>query len=398
MAAIRDEVLDWHHRWVPPAWHGRTLADVAATRPHLFEADGPMAVLDRAALEHNLTAMADWCAHTGVSLAPHAKTTMAPQLVTAQIAHGAWGVTVASLAQARVLRAFGMSPIVIANEVVDRAGLAWMVAEQRRDPTFRMLCWVDSLAGVALLDDAVAGGRLDVLVEIGHPGWRTGCRTLQSVVDVAAAVQASRRLRLTGISGYEGIAATVEDADGLLASMASAARRLSGMGFFDDVDEVILSAGGSVYFDRVAAVLVGALDRPTRVVVRSGSYVTHDSGFYAGMTPSARGAPGVPRFQAAVRVWARVISRPEPGLLLLAAGRRDVPYDQGLPVPVDRSGWRLTELNDQHAYLAIPADDDAGVGDWVALGISHPCTLFDRWTLLPVVSGDTVVDLVRTFF
>jgi D-serine deaminase-like pyridoxal phosphate-dependent protein len=38
------------------------------------------------------------------------------------------------------------------------------------------------------------------------------------------------------------------------------------------------------------------------------------------------------------------------------------------------------------------------VGDWVDCGPSHPCTVFDKWQLLPVVDGDTVVDLVRTWF
>jgi D-serine deaminase-like pyridoxal phosphate-dependent protein len=58
----------------------------------------------------------------------------------------------------------------------------------------------------------------------------------------------------------------------------------------------------------------------------------------------------------------------------------------------------VTELNDQHAYLSDPAGE-VRVGDWVACGISHPCTMFERWRALPVVdAGHRVIDLVHTFF
>ena len=58
-------------------------------------------------------------------------------------------------------------------------------------------------------------------------------------------------------------------------------------------------------------------------------------------------------------------------------------------------------LNDQHAYLRVgPADRSrVDVGTWLEFGISHPCTVFDKWQLIPVIDGDgRVVDLIRTFF
>ena len=402
---LRTEVLDWRHRWVPPEWYGRTIGEVLAGQPVLADLDGPVATIDRAALRYNMSEMAAWCARTGVTIAPHGKTTMAPQLIAEQVGHGAWAVTVASLAQARVLRTFGVNPIIVANEVVDPAGLAWVVAEQRRDPAFRLLCWVDSAAGVALLDDALrdAPRQVEVLVEMGFPGGRAGCRTVPEAVAVAAAAAAAPRLRLAGVAGYEGVVPSppgqdgVAEVDAFLLGMGEAARRIAPL--MDRVDEVILSAGGSSYFDRVAALLgPDTLDCPVRTVVRSGCYLTHDSEHYVELTPSARGVADAPRFTDALRVWARVLSRPEPELAMLAAGRRDLPYDQGLPRAVRRPGWRVTALNDQHAYLAVGAGDELRVGDRVELGISHPCTLFDRWSLLPVVEDGAIVDLVRTFF
>ena len=101
-----------------------------------------------------------------------------------------------------------------------------------------------------------------------------------------------------------------------------------------------------------------------------------------------------------------MLSTPEPGLAIIGAGRRDVPFDAGLPVPVRaRStagalrplpGASVERINDQHAYLRDAAVE---VGELVQLGISHPCTAFDKWRVIPVVDDeDRVVDLLRTYF
>jgi len=108
-----------------------------------------------------------------------------------------------------------------------------------------------------------------------------------------------------------------------------------------------------------------------------------------------------------------VQSRPEPGLAILAAGKRDLSFDVTLPfaVWVCRIGgetvtaapadWRVTGLNDQHAYLRAPEGNriDLQVGDRVGLGISHPCTTFDKWRWMPIVDDAyTVHDAVVTCF
>ena len=95
------------------------------------------------------------------------------------------------------------------------------------------------------------------------------------------------------------------------------------------------------------------------------------------------------------------MSRPEPDLALLTMGRRDVSFDQGMPMPYGLPSSEVTALNDQHAYLRLaPADQaDVTVGRWLRFGISHPCTVFDKWPLIPLLDSDNrVVDLIRTFF
>jgi D-serine deaminase-like pyridoxal phosphate-dependent protein len=128
-----------------------------------------------------------------------------------------------------------------------------------------------------------------------------------------------------------------------------------------------------------------------RVVLRAGCYVTHDDGIYAESSPLAG-------LRAALELRARVLSCPEPGLAIAGFGKRDAPYDLGLPIVRRPGGVTVEALNDQHAYLRDPGGALA-VGDTVVCGISHPCTAFDKWPLIGVVDDDdVVVGSIRTYF
>ncbi|MEU0511353.1 MULTISPECIES: amino acid deaminase [Amycolatopsis] len=421
LAAIAGERLDWRFKSLPADLWGLTLAEAAARRPGLFTGGfvGPVVVLEADALEHNLRTMAEWCTKVGVRLAPHGKTTMAPQLFARQAEHGAWGITAANASQLRIYRAFGVSRVLLANQLVDPAALRWLGAELDAHPEFEFSCWVDSVASVELMTEALRGtGRqVDVLVELGGDGGRTGARDLDTALAAAEAAHASPALRLAGTGGYEGALAhdpgpesrrTVDTYLGRLRELTAAIGR---RGLFAGLDQVIVTAGGSAYFDQVAAALTGDWDGlPVVPVLRSGAYLTHDDGFYRGISPLGEQPriAGTPQFRSALRAWAQVTSRPTGDLALLTLGKRDASFDEGLPEPqwhrrpgeppAKLTGHTVTALNDQHAFVALPPDSPLRIGDWVGLGLSHPCTVFDKWPLLPVVDGDTVVDFVRTYF
>jgi D-serine deaminase-like pyridoxal phosphate-dependent protein len=403
--ALSEQPLDWSFTGVPPSWWGQTPAQIVAQAPELFESGlaGPVCVLRNDALTHNVETMAGWCHERGVELAPHGKTHMSPQLAVRQLAAGASAITVATVAQAAVYRAFGVRHLILANELVEAAGLRWVSSELDRDPDMRFTCWVDSMRGVELMTAALAGAqrRVDVCVEVGMPGGRSGCRSPGDVDDVARAVVASPRLRLVGVAGYEA-ALTQELTDDAmtavatyLASLRSSVIRLAAL---FETDHVVVSAGGSTFFDAVADALTGwPAGLAARTVLRSGCYLTHDDGLYARTSPLTRsGGAGL---WPALAVYSPVVSRPEPDLAILTMGRRDVSFDQGMPVPLDLVASVVTKLNDQHAFLRLGSGDRAEVGTWLRFGISHPCTTFDKWRLIPVLDGqDRVVELIRTFF
>jgi D-serine dehydratase len=382
---------------------GSTPASVAAARPRLHEAGFayPLLTLRESALEHNAQAMAAYCHAAGVDLAPHGKTGMSPELAARQLRHGAWAITVATIGQLSTYRGFGFPRLLLANELVDKAGIAWLFAEMAADPDFEPYCYADNLQATEFLIRTASAASpprpLPILVEIGHDGGgRTGCRTDAEAMEVAKAVAGSGVLRLAGVAAFEGSIHGEDAADRVTAFC----RRLRGLAesmrdLADDPDNFIVSAGGSTWFDIVTRELTGG---DLRVVLRSGAYLFHDHGLYAAGSPGGRSIPGAPALRPAIELWAQVVSRPEPGLAVLGFGRRDVGFDAGLPVPLNTVG-EVTALYDQHAFLRVGADSPLAPGDLVCLGISHPCTTLDKWRVIPVVADDgTVTDVVHAFF
>lgn len=423
VARLAAERLDHRFRGLPPDAEGRTVGELVAERRSLFSGGftTPVLTLSAEALEHNLRQLAEYAARHDLAFAPHGKTSMAPQVLRRQVEWGAWGVTAAVPSQARVYRAFGFRRIFLANEVVDAAALRWLAGELDADPDLRVLTYVDSVRGVRLMDAALraAGARrpLEVVVELGAVGGRTGVRTEREAVGVAEAVAAVPTLRLVGVAGYEGEVPEVdaERARRWLRRLTALAVELDAAGHFAGLPEIVVSAGGSAWFDLVAEVLgdpreLPELSAPVLKLLRSGAYVSHDHGHYQNLTPFRR-RPEEGSLQPAFLLWAQVVSRPEPGWAFVNAGKRDAAHDLELPRVLalrdaedgtvrTAHGLRVTKLADQHAFVAVEEGaTEPEVGDWLGLGMSHPCTIFDKWPLIPVTSADgTVVDLVRTFF
>jgi D-serine deaminase-like pyridoxal phosphate-dependent protein len=417
---LAGERIDHRFKALPPDAEGLTVGELAAERRNLFTGGftTPVLALSAKAVEHNLALMERYATAHRLAFAPHGKTSMAPQLFERQLARGAWGITAAVPAHVRVYRAFGIQRIFLANELVDAAALRWLAGQLAADPGFRFVCYVDSVRGAELMDAALreagAARPVDVVIELGAgEGARTGARTNAECAAVADAVAAASSLRLVGVAGYEG---EVPQADGervraWMRRLVALTAEFDKAGRFAAVDEIVLSAGGSAWFDAVADVFVEVpeLSRPVLKLLRSGAYVSHDDGHYRHLTPFNR-VPDEGALQPAFRLWAQVLSRPEPGQAFLNAGKRDAAYDLDLPEPqVVRSardgslrpatGLTVTALSDQHAWLRLADGTDLEVGDWVGLGLSHPCTSFDKWQLIPLTEPDgTVTDFIRTFF
>ncbi|MGC5346308.1 alanine racemase [Streptomyces sp. DT171] len=420
---LADERVDHRFKALPPDAEGLTVGALAAERRSLFTGGftTPVLALSAESIEHNLALLETYTRSHGLTFAPHGKTSMAPQLFARQLEHGAWGITAAVPHQVRVYRAYGIRRIFLANELVDPAALHWLARELDADPDFHFLCYVDSVDGVALMDVALraagASRPVDVVVELGAgEGARTGARTEADCAAVADAVAATGTLRLVGVAGYEGEVpdATADRVRAWLRRLVALAADFDAAGRFDALppeETIVISAGGSAWFDAVAEVFpeIPDLSHPVLKLLRSGAYISHDDGHYRHLTPFNR-VPEEGALQPSFRLWAQVVSRPSSEQAFVNAGKRDAAYDLDLPVAqVVRSGRDGTErpatgitvtgLSDQHGWLSTTAEAELEVGDWVGMGLSHPCTSFDKWQLIPLVRADgTVTDYIRTFF
>lgn len=434
-----------------------TAASIARQKWSLLHEDLPLpaAVLRRTALQHNLRWMQAYARARGALLAPHGKTTLAPQLFDLQLRLGAWGITVATAQQLRVCRRFGIQKVFMANQLTGRSDIEYVRDELAHDAGFEFFCLVDTVAGVERLVRHIGphpARALDVLIEVGLPGGRGGCRHLEDAMAVAHAVTGAGNLRLRGVECFEGIAVSDDaDADGRLVGrffdlFAKVYRSCRAAGCFDPREPVILSAGGSIYFDVVVRELRKLARGDARILLRSGCYLAHDSGFYqrqAGRFDQRSAALGESPMdlRPALEIWGQVQSTPEPGLAIVNVGKRDVSHDidpprvhahfrpgtHPAPLPAAEA-WTVRALHDQHICLArmphplpvadadashqrgrattaatggpgIAAEPELAVGDLVGFGISHPCTTFDKWRLIWMVDDDyRVLDAIRTFF
>lgn len=428
LSEILDERLDPRFKGFPPERRPFRVGDAAAQALQLFGGDLPMpvAVIHESALRHNADGFMRFVAQTGVSLAPHGKTTNAPQLFADQLRDGAWGITVANVHQARLAVQAGARRVLMANQLATEAEAMRYGSLARAHPDVRFITLTDSSRQLALLGAGLRRADaplVDVLVELGAPGGRTGCRSVDAARALAREVRESPGVRLAGVEAFEGLAVVDDDVrdgeriGGWMRDLVSLAAHCDGQGLFE-VDEVLLSAGGSAAYDLVVGGLKSArLSRPARVVLRSGCYLAHDHGAYRRHVAAIAGRAVIPSLigfvpRGALEVWAAVQSRPEPDRVIVTLGRRDVGTDSdpALPCRWFRPGrdaqpasapthWALFGHNDQHGYLRVDPSDTVEVGDWIGFGISHPCTTFDKWQLIWAVDdAGRVTRALRTYF
>ena len=396
---------------MPIAAQGKSIRDFLATKPNLFTAgfQFPIMVLRDSALDHNIKRMADYCKSLGFELAPHVKTPMSPQIAKRQIDAGAWGLTVANFNQASIMLNSGFTRLIIGNEVMEPTSIA-EISRINGSGSGDIIFYIDSIAGLEIAQKAIentANAKLNVFMEIGAVGGRAGIRDLELLKTILAKIAEDKRIFVRGVSGFEGAVPGgdragegIEKLRVFLRHIVAAARITAP---YIREDKIIISAGGSSFFDYVAEEFA-KYEGDAHRILRSGGYVSHDHVHYEDLYPFM-GAPDAQRFYPALELWARVLSIPELDLAILNFGKRDAGNDLDEPLPISKFTGKarpfvakIEKLNDQHAFMKI-TPGSVEVGDIVGCGISHPCTNFDKWRLLPLVNDDyDVIDLVHTFF
>ncbi|RZA07867.1 MAG: amino acid deaminase, partial [Moraxellaceae bacterium] len=235
--------------------------------------------------------------------------------------------------------------------------------------------------------------------------------------DLLAAIKRwPESLLLAGIEVYEGVLKEEVAIRAFLRQAAQKMRFLAENSLLGVVTP-ILTGAGSAWFDLVAEEWTDLdIGRPLDIILRPGCYLTHDVGIYKSSETRIHTSNKIAQqmqltLLPALQLWAYVQSLPEPGVAIIALGKRDAAFDAGLPIPVMRytpgakspisvpREWQLTKMMDQHAFLSIGADANLAVGDMLAFDISHPCLTFDKWRQLLIVDASfNVTEIVETFF
>ena len=399
-------VIEFKYKGFPIDSYGKTLEQFLATKPNLFTSNFqfPIMVLKESALNNNIAQMMSFCNSVKAELAPHVKTTMSPQLAKMQIAAGASALTVANFWQASIFLKFGFKNLIIANEVLDPMAIA-AIAKINKLKQAEIIFYVDSIAGLETIQKHTPiEDEQNLFIEIGTENGRGGVRDLAQVEQIAQQIRADSRLKLRGVTGFEGAvpdAARGRRGEKKISKFCQKIVAAAELAYPYKSDQpFVISAGGSAYFDIVAREL-NKFEKPRRLLLRSGGYITHDHKYYEEIYPFASTDRS---FQPAIEVWAQVISKPEKGFGVLNLGKRDIGNDLHNPIPIKSYDGQvksfsavIEKLNDQHGYLRTSADFQ--LAQLIGLGISHPCTTFDKWRLVPLVNDNyDVVDCLQTFF
>lgn len=354
----------------------------------------PAMVLHQQVLEHNIAWMQRFADHHHARLAPHGKTTMMPALFARQIEAGAWGITLATATQCAAAFEHGVRRLIMANQLVGQANMT--LVSEMIEGGLDYYCTVDHADNVRMLNDFFAGRdqRLQVLIELGVPGGRCGVRDDEELAALVEAIRQAPALALAGIEGYEGMIggdSALEEVRAYGQRLVATVRHLHDSGVLA-TPAPIVTASGSKWFDLIAEAFDQAeLREHYTPVLRPGCYVAHDHRLYReAMEAVSERRPDLEGALApALEVFAQVQSLPEPGLAIVAMGKRDISCDPDLPMALrlyrdgayvrDVTDWQVVHIMDQHTFLRVPEDADIGIEDIIAFGASHPCLTFDKW-------------------
>jgi D-serine dehydratase len=399
-------VIEDKFKGFPIDSYGKTLEQFLATNPNLFTANFqfPIMVLKESAVKNNIAQMMSFCNSVDAQLAPHVKTTMSPQLAQMQVAAGATALTVANFWQGRIFLKHGFKNLIIANEVLDPTAIA-EIAKINKQKQAEIIFYVDSILALEIIQKHTPlEGEQNLFIEIGTENGRGGVRELSLVEQLAQRIRADKRLNLIGVTGFEGAvpdAARGRRGEKKISKFCQKIVAAAELAYpYKSDQQFVISAGGSAYFDIVAREL-NKFEKPRRLLLRSGGYITHDHKYYEEIYPFASTDRS---FQPAIEVWAQVISKPEKGFGVLNLGKRDIGNDLHNPIPIKSYDGQvksfsavIEKLNDQHGYLR--GKQEFSLAQLIGLGISHPCTTFDKWGLIPLVNDDyDLIDCLQTFF
>lgn len=351
----------------------------------------PALIVERHALEANLTSMNRLCQDAGLDLRPHGKTHKCVALARAQLASGAVGVCAATVREAIVFAEASLGGVLLTTPIVQEAHLLALTSLIRKGCDVTVV--VDSMACIdrweRVLDPATRC-RLSVMIDIDIGMGRTGAASTDVAVSLARRIEEHPAFTYRGLQAYSGSVQHIARFADRRAVYGEQLRRLRGT--VEALDQAgftppIVSGGGTgtIFVDREAQLFTET---------QAGSYCFMDVDYDV----IELGPDDEKPFELSLYLRSSVVSTNQPGFVTINAGIKSLSTDESLPRI--RSGhWpgaRYKFLGDEFGMLVV--DDDASrpeVGDLVDLEVSHCDPTVNLHDFLHLVDGDMLVDVWR---
>jgi len=335
----------------------------------------PCAVVDLNVVERNLARMAAIAASAGLRLRPHAKTHKSPWLAARQIAHGATGLTVATLREAEVYADAGIDDLLLAHPPVGATKL--MRLGRLADRIRQLAVSLDDVGVAQTLPQSI-----EVLWEVDtgqhRLGTQAGLPTVDAVRRLVAAIGLARFRGLITHAGHsykaKNSAERREIARAEMRGVVETAELLRQEGI--PVREVSV---GSTPTAKYAGLMAGVTE------MRPGTYAFGDAN---------QVTLGSQRLEdCAFGVVATVVSVPAADRAVLDAGSKALSADlsvaglKGYGLVVDAPHLTVGRLSEEHAVVT-GTPTGLHIGDRVVVIPAHACTTVNLHPALLVVEGD----------
>ncbi|WP_243653241.1 alanine racemase [Pseudonocardia endophytica] len=341
--------------------------------------DTPFLAVDPTALERNLAAGAARAASRGLAWRPHAKTHKCVEIARRQLAHGAVGLTLATVAEAEVFADAGFDDLFLAYPVWaggPRADRLRALASR-----VRLRIGVDSVEGATALAAALRGAPAEVLVEVDSGHHRTGV----APPEAGAVAAACTGLDVVGVFTFPGHSYSPSPggrgaaADDEAEALSDAAASLAAIGI-----EPRVRSGGSSPTEPLPP---GPATYPA-TETRPGVSVFGDA------QQVELGAAG---FDDVALVAVATVVSVRDGHAVLDAGSKTLgadrpPWTSGFGRLLDHPHATIVALSEHHATVAFGSAHVPPVGSRVRVVPNHVCAAANLASSLVVLDGDRVVD------
>lgn len=167
----------------------------------------PCMLVDHELFEQNIRRMADNSKTEGINVRPHVKVHKSIEVAKRQIALGAVGLTVATIAEAELMSGAGIRGVLWTKQPASQNNIYRAIALSRRDPSFMFV--VDSPEVVGWVEEAAAASKTKcrVAVSVFASMPRQGIEAGQPALELAQKLHSSPHLSFEGYMAYSGSAA-----------------------------------------------------------------------------------------------------------------------------------------------------------------------------------------------